>query len=480
MTKFKPLFYPNHLSTKKTRINDKKNKNAVVFRLLLGIFLVVQLLLLRHWYFSWLVHPKQLPLKQFIENVVPRIETKRSILPNSSKKKNPGNRTKIYDPSTKVCLKETCLWEVASQLSRVYPIRNQKDSWCVPLVDRNDTFSRTSDGKWQGLILVKVPKAASSTSAGVVLRIANRTRCTVQYHHREGYFYGDHVPPKFLMGSVRNPGRRAFSTVWFFLLSPLNITPSDGNIIRAMNTRRGGKTKGKGGYQYNYLSLERVTPRSVWSPEHPTQVLNPEAVYSNIKRVIQTYDFLLVVERMEESLIALALLLDIPLSHVLVNSAKVTAQSDYKGSGGSAQQQEQHERYILSRFGPHRGQCYRPQTQAMSQGVQQYLQSPQWLAMNYADEILYRAAVSSLNRTIQFLGYDRFQAAQMAYQNLQSFAKRHCGSRLGSGCTSLGIPQLPQEDCYDRDFNCGYKCLDEAVKLYPLKSHPNQQFVISE
>jgi hypothetical protein len=107
-------------------------------------------------------------------------------------------------------------------------------------------------GHWQGLLLVKVPKAASSTSAGVVLRIANQSHLcdttAVQWQHLEGIFYANRTrATSFLVAPIRQPAARAFSSTWFFLLAPLNITDSDENVIRALNTRRvGGKTKGKG------------------------------------------------------------------------------------------------------------------------------------------------------------------------------------------------------------------------------------------
>jgi hypothetical protein len=112
------------------------------------------------------------------------------------------------------------------------------------------------NGHWQGLLLVKVPKAASSTSAGVILRIANQSddddsschTTAVQWQHLEGMFYANRTTSRsFLVAPIRHPAQRAFSSTWFFLLAPLNITDSDENVIRGLNTRRGGgKTKGKG------------------------------------------------------------------------------------------------------------------------------------------------------------------------------------------------------------------------------------------
>ena len=217
-----------------------------------------------------------------------------------------------------------------------------------------------------------------------------------------------------------------------------------------------------GGYQYNYLSIEPVASKSVWDAEYPTRVRHPNELYAKLRHLIHTYDFLIVVERMEESVTALALILGIPLSHVLISSAKVAVTktnttTTITTTGGG---------YILSRHGRRKGQCIRPGTQPMSTGVQGYLQSEPWLAMNYADEVLYRAANTSLDHTIARIGPTKFAKALDEYRQLALFVRDYCGSRIGTGCTATGIPIQPMEACYNRDFGCGYECMDEAVVAF--------------
>jgi hypothetical protein len=142
-----------------------------------------------------------------------------------------------------VCLRPGCLVDMGRSLARAYPER-QKESWCIPTESRGENSFQ--DGLWQGLLLVKVPKAASSTSAGLALRLANRTQCAAQWEHREGWNYRNRSLQSFLFGSVRMPAARCLSSVWFFMLAPLGIEPTDMNIIRSLHTHRGGKTKGKG------------------------------------------------------------------------------------------------------------------------------------------------------------------------------------------------------------------------------------------
>jgi hypothetical protein len=156
-------------------------------------------------------------------------------------------------------LTSECFKKQGSLLARAFPDR-PKDSWCIPATRPEEKTFR--DDKWQGLLLVKVPKAASSTAAGLTLRIANQTGCAVQFEHREGIKYVERHAASFLLGTVRKPAARAFSMAYFFIIAPLNITPTDKNIIRSLhNRRRGGKKQGKGGYMLNGLgeidSIER-------------------------------------------------------------------------------------------------------------------------------------------------------------------------------------------------------------------------------
>lgn len=347
-----------------------------------------------------------------------------------------------------VCLTENCLVDVGKSIARRYPER-PKNSWCIPTDQRGE--KSFENHHWQGLLLVKVPKAASSTSAGLALRIGNRTNCAVQWEHREGINYVNRSQTSFLFGSVRRPASRNLSSVWFFMIAPLGIEPTDNNIIRSLHTHRGGKTKGKGGFQFVYLSLEPIEPRSVWTPHSPTHVINPPAVHRQIQRLLEGYDFMIVVERMDESLTALALLTGLSLADVLVTSSKVA---------GS---------YLLVRVGKDAGQCRRQLKGTLSEGVKNYTESDEWLAMNYADEILFRAANASLDRTIESLGRDRFNRKLEEFLRLKERVLMVCGSRLGFGCSDQGEP-LADEQCYLRDFGCGYSCIDSVVDQDPLVS----------
>jgi hypothetical protein len=341
-----------------------------------------------------------------------------------------------------ICLTSECFQKQGGLLARAFPDR-PKESWCIPATRPEENTFR--DGKWQGLLLVKVPKAASSTTAGLTLRIANQTGCAVQFEHREGIHYSKRHAESFLLGTVRQPAARAFSMAYFFIIAPLNITPTDPNIIRSVNRRLGGRARGKGGYMSRYMSLRPIPPHSVWKRNEPNRVQNETLVMDFVQEIVNCYDFIMVVERMDESLTALALVTGLDLGSVLSTSAKVSGE------------------YKLARAGKNEGRCSKQAKGKMSKGVKEYFETKKWLAMNYADYVLYEAANRSLDLTIEQIGRDRFDLALADFRRLKAKATQVCGEHAGLGCTGDGIA-LPENTCYVRDFGCGHKCVDAMLR----------------
>lgn len=179
-----------------------------------------------------------------------------------------------------------------------------------------------------------------------------------------------------------------------------------------------------------------------------TTVTAPELVHARIKEILDGYDLILVAERMDESLTALALLTGLDIEDVLVKDSKVAGH------------------YIYIRYGYKKDECHFQQkaSSLSQQGVGQYFESNEWLNLNYADEILWRAANASLDKTIEeTLGRHRFDAALQEYKRLKRVILDACPADFG--CNSHGKPLPVIEKCYDRDFGCGYECIDMALQL---------------
>jgi hypothetical protein len=415
----------------------------------------------------------------------------------------------------------SCMNALGQQLARAFP-KHPYPAWCVPSPWRNDSLSlrrrrgpyddNSTQELWQGQILVKVPKAASSTMAGVALRIANRTQCgAVQCLHVEGYHYRHryrraspqqqhhhhqqqqhphdddhpsitatttttttaaaaattttttaaaaaaattttakhlHETTSFLWTSLREPSLRAFSMAIFLELVPQNISLTDDNVIRTVHSHSSRNAQGTGGFMMRYTSLTRIPYDSLWNRHEPERIQNKSVVHALIQEIIQGYDFIVLVERMDESLVVLALLMGIELGDVLVASAKVAGFYVYK----------------VNETDVSHSTCVHVQKGIISPNVSDYFRSKSWRAMNYGDYLLYAAANASLDRTIyETIGLPVFQKALHQFLYLKSLALSACGKELAeNGCTAHGTP-VNATECYARDFGCGYRCIDRML-----------------
>lgn len=346
----------------------------------------------------------------------------------------------------------------------------------------------------EGLIYMKVPKTSSSTLTGINVRIAKRwgarlagalnnknnssisssktmtnksqsmgTSCTHYSHHvvGAGYYYGNRNPLKsFLWGSVRDPATRAMSRVFFSLISQQGRNASDDNVaLTALRTfyppQYATVSKGRGGVQFHYLTLEEDNIRTdpmpnfyFWKPEMPGTVQTPKKLRRMVARILADYDFLAIVERLDESIVALQLILGLPPSDVLATSAKIPGKTFY--------------------YDRDRKVCVSIQQPFWSPAVQDYLKSSEWYAINHGDYLLYHAANLSLDRTIEALGQERFQRALLQYQKAQTVVRKHCQDQIFPPCSIKGVVQveLARENCYVEDSGCGYPCIDKLSEVH--------------
>jgi len=213
------------------------------------------------------------------------------------------------------------------QKSRAYPIWINKQravnsnrrpyGWCVS----EDLASNDESPK--GLLFVKVHKCSSSTGAGVTLRIQdglskrlnqpnqNQTAlahgtCFAHYDHataRKLGFEKRNPSQSFLWSIVREPAQRTLSHYFYFGVSRRNDTATEDSILSVLKNPR--KLWLGQNFQSKYLDL-------------PSQ---NEQSSSSTERIINGYDFLGVSERMEESLVVLAMLAQIPLTDVVIFSS---------------------------------------------------------------------------------------------------------------------------------------------------------------
>ena len=345
--------------------------------------------------------------------------------------------TSVNTSIGELCLSDQCIDEIAAALvTPIYQAKN-KSTWC------------DGSGKSDGIYLVKNPKTASSTSAGVALRISHRQSCDrVRYNHAHAVKYEDRPQNQsYMFTTIRDPASRAISRVfWGFKERIRNITNTDELVLKKLEDKRGQPgciSDGQGGFQLRYLAPVRIAPNSFWSPLTPSKVQNLQELIHLIKKTMAHYDFILVTERMDESLVAMALLMGLDVGDVLGISSKVAASSFF-----------------------YNGNHCKPLTKGFrSQKVQEYFDSPIWRAQNFGDYLLHRLAANALDRTIsEQIGQERFHKALAKYQKLKSLGEKLCAPNAKFPCSSDGKPQLgvSGKSCYiaGKDFGCGYRCID--------------------
>jgi Sulfotransferase family len=312
------------------------------------------------------------------------------------------------------------------------PCRNETQMLCNP----------------KGLLFVKTPKTGSTTISHIIKRIVHNVpqRSTLLYsnrdnnspavcQHREdhvvgaGLWYGNRVRDEsFLVTSLRDPATRAMSRFFWSYVSrnsPENGTEvqvDDDFIIDYLNRStaesKGCTSKGQGGYQLNYISMEPIEEWSAWDSFHPQRVISPQRVQDMVNRTMQEYDFIILNERMQESLVILQFLLGLETGDLVYLSYNVGGSYYYHDSGTC-------KKLIKSHTSPR---------------MQEYFQSDEeWYAKNYGDYLLFAAVNRSIDLTIiETIGRERFDPALEEFRRLETKVNDICSHRVKFPCSNNG------------------------------------------
>jgi len=358
-----------------------------------------------------------------------------------------------YSRSEPICLDDGCIQKEALALSRPYP-RNVLKNWCIK--DPSDLSEAT------GLILTKIPKAASSTSAGVSLRVAFNHICHgVQWVHQSGYKHIQIRDPasSFLWTTIRDPASRAVSTIQYHVLSRRpelqeNITAVAETLYTHVRLNRhlhhGAMSVQSGvGFSLQYAA-QNWSRLDIDSPHSHSEFVDMAYIKDLVELVMRSYDFVAVAERMEESMVLLSLLWNVSVGDVLVTSSKTNGYHELHAGNGE---------YICV---PTHG------VDGMTPKLSSFLSSRKWRHYNYGDYLWYAAAWASINKTIdETIGREAFDIALAEYRRIKALAESHCASKIDFPCSSTGQPQ-DTDSCYAKhyDFGCGYRCIDAVLRDY--------------
>jgi len=354
-----------------------------------------------------------------------------------------------------------------------------------------------------GLLLAKVPKSASSTVAGVALRIWRNRNCTrpLQWRHGRAYDlrYAEQRDPvaSFLLAPIRLPHSRALSSVFFhsvsfhrkqsaqkavsdqFVLDKLRRDiPS--NFITDYATLLGpdddedGDPRGEGTNDDKAAASDRNDDR---------RQRGRRAIERHVESILEGYDFLIVVERLDESLAVLSHLTKLPLEDFVTLSSKQSGQWYLTGNTPQSRRCISLAKPVLTRAVRDYFTSDDDATDAGADesGGDASTPSSSWLDRQYGDYLLWAAANKSLDLTIQSIGPDVVQSNVDRLRRMHDTIQRECPVVSDSvapaspnvfdyehqvllPCSTDGKPQfeISRPNCYERDFGCGYPCVDRV------------------
>jgi hypothetical protein len=334
-------------------------------------------------------------------------------------------------------------WErYVQDIARAFPHwKGEKYSWCLLKPAAN----------FPGLVFVKNFKAASSTGAGINKRIARQVAaakkklaaaaaagtnstnnstdadsCNQFSKHGSSFLKKKST---LLWTNMRDPAKRSLSDFFHFKVSREGENATTQNMVRHLQAQIG--------FQVDYLRTEKHMKKKGRKKKTTLHIIKEE--------IIDAYDFIALVERMDESLVVMKLLFDLDDKDMIVLSAK--------SSGG----------YDDGKF---KGTCFLIQKAFTTPEVDEYLATD--FKADNADYLLYAAANRSLDLTIDALGRKRVEKHVRKHRVLQKLAEEHCLAQAVFPCSANGTSQteLSALDCYEGDHGCGYRCVDRIIQEY--------------
>lgn len=350
-----------------------------------------------------------------------------------------------------------------------------------------------------GLCYLKIPHNAGTTLKGINMRIARNFAqrhdiegCIRHDSNTRGVYYAKRDKLSYLWTFIRDPTDRALSVVgsklsYHFLrfnhnrdsfnatnlsMSPptaqssinetsssLHNNPINSNISkstvnnilvdRAINMLQhdtdrndGVVSEGRGGFQLQFGMQHYI---DIY------ETVDPPKVLGHVSYMFNRYDFIGIVERFDESLVAMQLLLGLESSDILYFAANRKNQ------------------WQRAKVGRNTYVCRKPldwEIDIISEpAIRKYvMEDTEWYAQNYGDYILYEAANQSLDRTILQIGLDVFVNELKKFRSLLKRAHGECIPKFP--CSFDGQDQFNESryDCMDGAVACGYKCLDSITE----------------
>lgn len=285
-----------------------------------------------------------------------------------------------------------------------------------------------------GFLYLKGFKTGSSTSSGINLRIARNValrkgefdmcKCRFDHGMARERFHARHKDTSFLWTIIREPAHRVVSAFFHFRVSRNNVEPTDENYKRYISDPQN--------VEDHYL--KSLYPYDVFN----RTIHNPIDVTNTI---FNEYNFIGITERMDESAVAIMMLLNLKIGDILYLSSK--KHGGYDDGGGMG--------------------CKLIQPSFMTPTIQEFFNSHEWNELVKYDLMLYKAAYKSLDLTIESLGKEKFNENLKKFKEALKYAEEKCLESTIFPCDHGYFHQHNATDCLWNDSGCGTTCLDEVA-----------------
>ena len=211
--------------------------------------------------------------------------------------------------------------------------------------------------------------------------------------------------------------------------------------------------RGSKNTQVSYIgkikALNKERRRYISKLRYPLKQASQENILEMLRKdILDSYHFIAVAERMDESLVAMRLLFDLDPTDMIVLSSKT--------HGGFDE-------------GKFNNICNKIQSPFTFPEVDDYIDN-EYMASNY-DFFLYDLANRTLDLTIDALGRDVVEGEVSFHRELQQIANEQCQSSAIFPCSENGTLQIEASEasCFDGDIGCGHECIKQVLEPYRTK-----------
>ena len=184
-----------------------------------------------------------------------------------------------------------------------------------------------------------------------------------------------------------------------------------------------------------------------------------------VGEILDEYDFIGVLERMDESLATLQLLLGLETQDMLYLTSRKSSTS--KSGGGGSAGNIVDGAFYTTQTNPKTGKTTCIKLHSKPDGSSLLLPYKEFLHQPYlfeevfeADVYLYKAINKSLDATIESLGRDKVDHAVKRLMWGQKQVEERCSKTVTFPCSGGEGPPIRSADCIIDDVGCGYRCLD--------------------